>query len=73
MFGRIKSIKEHSSGIIMTPSVNARSSPDEQSTNVFVLHEGTKVMIRDSVQNWKEIKIANGNTGWIPAEALEEI
>jgi tetratricopeptide (TPR) repeat protein len=73
MFGRIKSIKEHSSGIIMAPSVNARSSPDEQSTNVFVLHEGTKVMIRDSVQNWKEIKIANGNTGWIPAEAMEEI
>jgi tetratricopeptide (TPR) repeat protein len=73
MFGRIKGIKERSSGIIMTPSVNARSSPDEQSTNVFVLHEGTKVIIRDSVQNWKEIKIANGNTGWIPEEALEEI
>jgi len=57
----------------MAPSVNARSSPDEQSTNVFVLHEGTKVSITDSVQHWKEIRIANGNTGWIPRESLREI
>jgi len=73
MFVRIQKIQQHDNAIIMVPSVNARSSPDEQSTNVFVLHEGTKVMLTDSVQNWKEIRIANGNKGWVPGEALGEI
>lgn len=73
MFNRVKSIRNNEHAIVMVPSVNARSSPDEQSTSVFVLHEGTKVMITDSVQRWKEIKIANGNTGWIQSAALEEI
>jgi tetratricopeptide (TPR) repeat protein len=73
MITRIRDIQRHDNAIIMSSSVTARSSPDEQSTNVFVLHEGTKVSITDSVQNWKEIRIADGNTGWIPGEALEEI
>ncbi|MBN1143651.1 MAG: tetratricopeptide repeat protein [Bacteroidales bacterium] len=73
MYSRMHEIKKHDAAIIMAPSVNARSSPDEQSTNVFVLHEGTRVLVTDSVQQWKEIRLANGNKGWIPGEALEEI
>jgi tetratricopeptide (TPR) repeat protein len=73
MFTRISDIQEHDSAIIMAPSVNARSSPDEQSTNVFVLHEGAKVMILDSIQNWREIRIANGNKGWVQKDMLKQI
>jgi tetratricopeptide (TPR) repeat protein len=70
MHTRIRDIRQKDTAIIMAATVNARSSPDEQSTNVFVLHEGSKVMITDSVQNWKEIRIANGSTGWVPGDAL---
>jgi len=73
MYSRMREIQKHNAAIIMLPSVNARSSPDDQSTNVFVLHEGTRVLVTDSVQQWKEIQLANGNKGWIPGEALEEI
>jgi tetratricopeptide (TPR) repeat protein len=73
MITRIKTITEHQHGIIMLSSVIARSSPDTQSTNVFVLHEGTKVAISDSIMNWKEIRIADGNTGWVPKEAISGI
>ncbi len=73
MATRIRYIQKHEYAIIMSTSVTARSSPDEQSTNVFVLHEGTKVQVTDSLLNWKEIRIANGNTGWIPGETIEEI
>jgi len=73
VFARVQNIRKHDKAIIMIPSVNARSSPDEQSTNVFVLHEGTKVQITDSVQTWKEIRIANGNKGWVTEDALEAI
>ena len=29
----------------------------------FSLHEGTKVQLMDSLQEWKKIKIANGSRG----------
>jgi tetratricopeptide (TPR) repeat protein len=73
MQGRKKTILQSNAAIILAPSQNVKSSPDEQSVNVFVLHEGTKVMVLDSVQNWKEIKIGNGNKGWVPGEVLGEI
>jgi tetratricopeptide (TPR) repeat protein len=73
MYSRIRSIRDHESAIIMLPDVSAHSSPDAQSTNVFVLHEGTKVTVTDSIQDWKEIRIANGNKGWISSDALAGI
>lgn len=71
--GRMQDIRKHNHAIIMDMSVSAHSSPDNQSTSVFVLHEGTKVMVVDSVQRWKEIRIANGNQGWVPATVLRHI
>jgi tetratricopeptide (TPR) repeat protein len=73
MRNRTNKLLSSGSAVIMQPSVNARSSPDDQSTNMFVLHEGTKVLLLDSVQNWKEIRIPDGNKGWVPDDVLEEI
>jgi len=50
----------------MVPVVSVKSSPDEQGTNVFLLHEGTRVVTVDSVQQWKEVRISDGNKGWVP-------
>jgi tetratricopeptide (TPR) repeat protein len=73
MRNRTNRLLNSGSAVIMVPSVNAKSSPDEQSTNMFVLHEGTKVVLLDSVQSWKEIRIPDGNKGWVPDAVLEEI
>lgn len=51
--------------IVFTPSVTLKSSPDESGTNLFVLHEGTKVEILDKVGDWRWVKIADGSRGWI--------
>jgi len=59
--------------IIMAGSVNVKSSPDENSTLLFVVHEGLKVKITDKIGNWTEVKLANGNKGWIKAEEAEVI
>jgi len=73
MRSRTNLVLHKRSAIVMVSSVNAKSSPDEQSTNIFILHEGTKVMLVDSVLSWKEIRIADGNKGWVPDEVLGEI
>jgi SH3-like domain-containing protein len=69
-----KQLIRHSHGaIIIAPVVNVKSSPDEQGTSVFVLHEGTRVVLMDSVLQWKEVKIPDGNKGWIQDSDLAEI
>lgn len=70
---RKKLITRNNTAIIIVPSVNVKSSPDADGTNVFVLHEGTKVMVTDSIENWKEIKIGNGNKGWLESLAIHPI
>lgn len=59
--------------VIFSPSVNGKSSPDNSGTDLFVLHEGSKVTIEDEVGDWYEIKLSDGNKGWIPSNTLEII
>ncbi|HPF03997.1 MAG TPA: hypothetical protein PLE95_12380, partial [Bacteroidales bacterium] len=57
--------------VIFTPAVNGKSSPDDSGTDLFLLHEGTKVFVEDKVGDWYEIRLSDGNKGWIPAASLE--
>ncbi len=66
-------VKNASEAIIFAPTITIKSSPDEKSVDLFVLHEGTKVQIKDKIGSWFEIRIANGSVGWIPANVLEKI
>jgi tetratricopeptide (TPR) repeat protein len=59
--------------IIFEPTVNIKSSPDDNSKDIFVLHEGTKVVLLDAVADWQEIRIANGSIGWIKISDLKKI
>jgi tetratricopeptide (TPR) repeat protein len=51
--------------IIFTPSVTLKSSPADSGTNLFILHEGSKVEILDQVSDWRWVRIADGSRGWI--------
>jgi len=59
--------------IIFSPLVNGKSSPDNSGTDLFILHEGTKVSVVDEVGEWYEIRLSDGNKGWVPANCLEKI
>jgi len=59
--------------IVMNPSVTVKSSPDASGTDLFVIHEGTKVWIGDEISGWNEIKLSDGSKGWLPAEDIETI
>lgn len=59
--------------IIVSPQVNGKSSPDNSGTDLFLIHEGTKVTITDTLGEWNEIRLPDGNKGWIPSESLEKI
>jgi tetratricopeptide (TPR) repeat protein len=59
--------------IITTPIISGKSSPDNSGTDLFVLHEGTKVSVEDEVGEWFEIRLSDGNKGWVPLNSLNII
>jgi tetratricopeptide (TPR) repeat protein len=63
----------HLEAIVMQPTVTVKSSPSEKGTNLFVIHEGLKVKITDKLGDWVEIKLADGNKGWLQTESVERI
>jgi tetratricopeptide (TPR) repeat protein len=60
-------------GIIFQPSVYVKSAPDPGSTDLFILHEGTKIYVTESIDNWIQIKVENGDIGWIKKNEIETI
>ena len=66
--------QSHGTAIIMAPSVTVKSTPNEGGTDLFILHEGRKVNIKDNtMREWKEIQLEDGNAGWVPASVIEII
>lgn len=59
--------------IVYDQNVYVKSAPSEKSNDVFILHEGTKLKILDEVNDWINIKIADGKSGWIPSSSIVEI
>ena len=60
--------------IVMRPVTSVKSSPAAgSSTDLFILHEGTKVKIIDEVGAWNNIELADGRQGWIPSADIERI
>ena len=58
--------------IITQGVVNAKSSPDRSGTDLFTLHEGTKVTIRETIGDWSNVTVGQ-NVGWIRTSCLERI
>lgn len=73
-YNQQKSIDECSSAVVIAQSVTAKSSPSDSSTDLFLMHEGTKVEISDkTMRGWYEVVLEEGKVGWVPAESVEII
>ena len=60
--------------IIMEGTVPVKSTPAKDGTDLFILHEGTKVHITDNtMREWKEIRMPDGKQGWVETRQIEVI
>ena len=60
--------------VVTAPVSSVKSSPGSDSAkDLFVLHEGTKVNILDTVGSWNNIELSDGRQGWIKSSDLEII
>ena len=67
-------LENRKGAIIMESAVSVKSTPAKNGTDLFILHEGTKVTIIDnSMRDWKEVRVADGKRGWVEAKQIEVI
>lgn len=60
--------------IVISSVAPVKSTPSKNGSDLFILHEGTKVSITDgSIKGWKEIRVADGKEGWVDASCIEII
>ena len=68
-----KYIKSNTEAIVFAQQTEVKTAPTVSSEVSFELHEGTKVKVLESLDNWKKIKIADGKIGWIVADDIKEL
>jgi tetratricopeptide (TPR) repeat protein len=70
---QIADSRSHNDAVISTSVATAKTSPDSQSLDAFVIHEGLKVKLSDAVGDWVKIVLADGKVGWIRSQECERI
>ena len=65
--------KNDKPAIVFAKEAQIKSEPNLRSAEAFKLHEGTKVQVLDTVNNWKKIKLADGKTGWIVSDDIKAL
>ena len=72
-YNQKQKLVERNYAIVFAPTVTIKSSPDISGNDLFLLHEGAKVLIKTRLKEWSEIQIASGEIGWIKNSHLEDI
>ncbi len=70
LLSRTLEAKQQTYGIVLQEEVSARAAPQEMSTEVFIIHEGTKVEVEDSQYQWYKIKLLDNKEGWIYSDSV---
>ena len=67
---RIYLFESYQFGIIFEKKIAVMSEPNLGASEVFILHEGTKIKINRKLNGWLEISIADGKTGWCKSNLI---
>lgn len=70
---KVNLVQERQYAIVLAEEAEIRSEPNLRSAENFLLHEGAKVRVTETYQEWFEIEIPNGSQGWILQEAVKKL
>ncbi|GAA4896049.1 tetratricopeptide repeat protein [Flaviramulus aquimarinus] len=63
--------KKDNPAIVFTQESKVKSDPNNRSEESFRLHEGTKVQVIETYNDWKKIKLSDGKTGWVISDDIK--
>jgi len=70
-FLQYSDFQENQPAIVFDTEVKVTSEPNKRSETVFTLHEGTKLNVLEELEDYKKIRIADGQTGWLTSESIK--
>lgn len=59
--------------VLLDEIAAVKISPNEESSDAFVIHEGVKFEIEETLTGWAKIKLADGKVGWLPQTTFATI
>ena len=69
-----QTLTRRTAAVVIASETSVKSTPAANGTDLFRLHEGTKVEITDdSMTDWKAVRLPDGKEGWMDVKALEVI
>lgn len=60
-------------GSVVEPELALRISPSEDATKISQVGLGSLVYFLKRKQDWVQIKVGSGNSGWVPAKSVYQI
>ena len=66
-------VKQNQYSILFSEQMDTWSEPNQQGDLLFIIHEGTKVQVLDSLAEWQKIRIGNGSEGWLKNAILKKL
>lgn len=66
-------VNQNDAAVITCSIVTGRSAPGETGNELFVIHSGAKVTVEQELGEFLEVKLPDGNKGWIRSDCLEKI
>lgn len=71
--GSSRHFNAHAEAVVLDAAISVKGSPEWQSVDKLILHEGTTVTITEELTGWYKIRIADGTTGWCEQQSVERI
>ncbi|MBP1691769.1 MAG: hypothetical protein H6Q32_1121, partial [Bacteroidetes bacterium] len=69
----LNDLNRQNEAVVTSNIVTVKNSPDEKSSDAFVLHGGVKVQIVDQLSSWIKVRLADGKVGWMESKETERI
>lgn len=66
-------INNNKHAVVTCSIVTGRSAPGENSSELFVIHSGTTVTVEQELGKFLEVRLPDGNKGWVPGDCMENI
>ena len=70
-FIEYEDFKSDNPAIVFAQESQVKNEPNNRSAQAFILHEGTKVNVLDTLDEWRKIQLTDGKTGWISSENIK--
>ncbi len=66
-------LKPTNIAIVFESKTSLKTDSNEKAEEIMTLHEGTKVLVLETQNNWKRVQLTDNTEGWISGDAVKNL